>query len=244
MKAFLAVAAMVLVLASPGAAQTEKPVCLEPTEAELKADVPELHAFHEIIAPMWHDAYPAQDTTMLQLLWPDIVKHSAAVHAVELPGILRDKKEAWQKGLERLHAAEMRYGASLAAHDKDALLKAAEDLHSAFEGLVRVIRPILPELAEFHEVLYKIYHYDLPNKDLSSLRSRIPALTAEMDTLNLATLSKRREAKLAEFEKARAHLSETVSALAAKAPSGEWTPVEKAVEEMHTAYKGVEAVFN
>jgi hypothetical protein len=245
MKTLFTVLAMLLVVSAATAEDKDaKPAMhAEPTEAELKADVPELHAFHEVIAKMWHDAVPAEDTTMLRLLWPDIVKGSEAVHAAELPGILRDKQEAWKQGLDRLHGAELMYGAAIAAGGKDRLLKAAEDLHTAFEGLVRVIRPAMPELMSFHEVLYKIYHYDLPKKDLASLKSRMPALAAEMDTLNAASLPKHRAAQAADFQKARQQLAGAVAALQATiSGSNEWADVEKSVEEMHSAYQGVESV--
>ena len=247
MKTLFTVLAMLLVISTAAAEDknAKTAACAEPTDAELKADVPELHAFHEVIAKMWHDAVPAEDTTMLRQLWPDIVKGAEAVHEAELPGILRDKQEAWKKGLDDLHSAEMKYGAAMAAGGKERLLTAAEDLHSAFEGLVRIIRPVMPELMHFHEVLYKIYHYDLPKKDLASLKSRVPALAAKMDTLNAASLPKHRAAKTEEFQKARQQLAESVAALqATMSGSNEWADVEKSVEEMHAAYQGVERVFD
>ena len=43
-------------------------------EAELVADVPELDAVHEVMAPLWHEAFPAQDFEAIaeavpQLAW-------------------------------------------------------------------------------------------------------------------------------------------------------------------------------
>lgn len=255
MKAFLTILVALLAAAVPVAAQmdhhhaetpadqkTSKPASA--SEDETSARVPELDAFHEVIFDLWHNAYPAQDTTKMLVLWPQIHEHIVAVNKAELPGILRDKKEAWQKGLDNLHVAELHYGAALSQHDKTALLGAAEELHTAFEGLVRTIRPVLPEIAHFHAVLYKIYNYDMPNKDALSLRSNLPALQAEMDTLSQAQLSERRAAQREPFEKARATLGERVKLVAASLEGGEWAMVEKAVEEMHTAYQDLERIFD
>lgn len=211
---------------------------------ETKAFVPELAAFHEVIFPLWHTAWPSKDTTLVRELWPDVQKHVAAVTAAELPGILRDKKRTWQKGLERLGTAETAYGAALDGGAMEAKLAAVEELHAAFENLVRTIRPVLPELASFHEVLYRIYHYDLPNEDQESLVERLPALAAEMDTLNTAVLPERRAASRETFEAARAELSAKVDLVARVAPEGEWAETAKAIEEMHAAYQAVERTFD
>jgi hypothetical protein len=234
---FIAAAALVaaLSLCSPIPAQTEK---------ETEAWVPELSAFHEVIYAMWHNAYPAQDTTSLREMWPDVQKHVDTVSKADLPGILRDKKAEWGQGIENLRAMERAYGDAVAPGRGKDLLAAAENLHAAFERLVRTIRPVLPEIDEFHQVLYRIYHYDLPAKDIAALRARIPALTAEMDTLAAAALPKRWEKAQAEFEKARADLGAKVKALARTAKQEGWEPVQKAVEEMHTAYQKLERVFD
>ncbi len=214
------------------------------TEAETKTTVPELAAFHEVIYPLWHNAYPNKDTALMRQLWPEVQKHVTAVEKAELPGILRDKKAAWQEGIEKLKAVEKAYGDALAKGTLEAKLKAAEDLHSVYEGLVRTLRPVLPELAKFHESLYKIYHYYLPNKDRKQLQESLPLLTSRMDTLNSAKLPKRLEKSQAEFEKARAILSAKVKEVAQAVPKGDWKKNEKAIEEMHTAYQAVERIFD
>jgi hypothetical protein len=212
--------------------------------AETQTRVPELIAFHEVIYPMWHTAWPARDTTMLRELWPDIQRHIAAVEKAELPGILREKQEAWKQGLERLKAAEAAYGAALEAGTVEQKLAAAEQMHSAFEGLVRAIRPVMPELAQFHAVLYRIYHYYVPNQNEEAVVGVLPELVAEMDTLNHAALPERFADRKKEFDKARAGLSKNVKNLAKVAPKNDWAKTEKAVEEMHSAYQAVEKVFD
>jgi len=213
------------------------------TEAETQARVPELEKLHEVIHPMWHVAYPHQDTAKLRELWPDIQTDIVALEKAELPGILRDKKDAWQKGLDNLKAAEKAYGEALDRGTAADKLKAAEQLHWSYEVLMRTIRPMLKEMNSFHEALYKIYHYYLPNKDQKSLQEILPALKARMDTLDRAALPEYLVPKQEGFTKARAELSKKVKKVAAVAPKGNWTWTKKAIEEMHTAYQALEKTF-
>jgi len=217
---------------------------LAQTETETQPRVPELEKLHEVIYPMWHVAYPNRDTAKLRELWPALQKDIAALEKAELPGILRDKKDAWQKGLENLKATEKAYGEALdkgAAEDK---LKAAEQLHWAYEVLMRTIRPRLKELNAFHTELYKIYHYYLPNKDQKSLNEILPALKARMDTLDRAVLPQRLAQKQETFAKARTELSKKVKRVVAVAPKGNWTRTKAAIEEMHTAYQALDKTFD
>ncbi len=214
-----------------------------PSAAETTATVPELAAFHEVIYPMWHTAWPARDTTLLRELWPGIQAHVAALKKAELPGILRDRQDAWQEALERLATAEEIYGAGLEWGSIEDKLAAAEALHSAYEGLVWAIRPALPELARFHAVLYPIYHYYLPQKDRKAVVAALPALTACMDTLGRVALPARIAKAQPEFDRARRELAASVTEVARVAPQADWAKTEKAIETMHSCYQAVERVF-
>jgi hypothetical protein len=214
------------------------------TAAETSARVPELAAFHEVIFPMWHRAWAEKDTALLRELWPGIQEHVAAVRAAELPGILRDRKPEWERGLERLALAEARYGRALAGGTIEDKLGAAEEMHATYEGLVRAMRPPKPELAHFHEVLYRIYHYDTPGKDRAALVAALPALAAEMDTLSQAAPPPRlADARRESFAKKRHELAGRVEAVVAAAATDDWKRTAAAVEAMHTAYREVEQVF-
>src|SRR5512137_3044663 len=123
----------------PAAAQAPKP-------EELTSAVPALDAMHEVIMPLWHDAWPNKDVKAMAAMLPDIEKHLAAVNKAELPMVLRDKKAAWVAGVDNLKQATAAYKAAVTAGDNDALLKAAEKLHSDYEALVKVVRPVLKEM--------------------------------------------------------------------------------------------------
>lgn len=211
--------------------------------AETVASVPALDAFHEVIFIIWHEAWPKKDTAMLQKLLPDVEKGIASVAAAPLPGILRDKKGAWEEGVRKLQNAGAEYRAAAAAKDDSKLLSAAETLHSRYEGLVRAIRPALKELDEFHAVLYMLYHHYLPKNDQESVRKSAAELARKMAVLNQAKLPERLIDKDYDFQVARGMLSQTVAALEAGIQSGDEKTIKEAVDAVHSRYQALEKVF-
>ena len=125
---------------------------------EIKAEVPALYEFHDVVYPIWHVAYPSKDYAALRSYVDDIDKGAQKIYEADLPGILRDKQEMWNKGVDEFKIAVEEYGKIAAEKDDEMMLKAAENLHTKYESLVRIIHPVLPELDQFHQVLYMIYH--------------------------------------------------------------------------------------
>jgi hypothetical protein len=200
------------------------------------AELPAFTAMHEVIMPLWHDAWPAKDTQALAKMLPAIEKHTAAVAKAELPGILRDKRTAWEAGVVKLQATVSDYRAAVKSGDSAALLAAAEALHMQYEALGRVIRPVLPEVEAFHATLYVIYHYQLHPLQLEKLVASAPELKQKMDALNQAQAPDTLKAKKPAFEAQRARLSKAVDALLTLLPWKDEAKISQAVELMHIEY--------
>lgn len=215
-----------------------------PAPGELRSSVPALEAMHDVISPMWHVAWPAKDVKALAGMVPDIQKHLAAVKAATLPGILRhDKQAAWDKGVVALAAAVDDYAKAAQGPDGPALLAAAERLHMNYEQLVRVIRPPLPEVDAFHQTLYVVYHYQLESFSMPTIAASVREMATKADALNKAVLPERMKARVPAFESARAALSAAVTALQASVAAGDEGKVRAAIEDVHTKYETLEAVF-
>lgn len=231
---------LLLALASPLAAQDHS--------AELSASVPALQKYHTVIFSLWHTAWPNKDTAMMARLLPDLEKGAAAVAAAPLPGILRDKKPAWDAGIGKLTTALAAYRNAVEAREMEKLLAAAEDLHRQYEGLVRVVRPVLKELEAFHSVLYMLYHYYWPEENLPKIRESAAALTEKMAGLDSAVLPKRLEAKTGTFTAARANLGRAVRNLQDLVRREPGTPAAEdlrtAVTGLHNSYQALEKVFD
>lgn len=214
---------------------------------ETTARVPQLDEFHTVIARIWHDAWPKKDTVMLAQLLPKIQKGAAAVTKAELPGILREKKGAWESGVKNLNQTLAEYEAAVKSGNGDRLLSAAEQLHMRYEGLVRTIRPVLKELDDFHAVLYMLYHYYSPQSDLPKAREAAAKLAERMTALEKATLPQRLAGKAESFNKARKQLADAVAALdrTVKTDSEEKLKesLKNAVDGVHGKYVALEKVF-
>lgn len=237
LRAFIPALALTCLLASPGLAEHV------PQPGETSSQVPALFAFHDVIAPLWHEAWPNKNFAMMRELMPEVEKHVAAIQAAELPGILRDKHEAWQQGVTALVAAARKMQIALGANEEQPALDAVEDLHSRFEQLVRVVRPVMKELDGYHQVLYQVYHTLMPARDLAKLQSAAAELSRRCGALSTATLPKHFVAKETELKKAFAALCEATARLQSAAAGGDVEATTAAVEVVHTQYQATERLF-
>ena len=222
-------------LAAAGVQASERP-----QDMETKSVVPELWAFHEIIFPIWHTAFPKKDCEALRGYVPRINELAAKVYAASLPGILRDKKDKWQDGVARLKKSVDDYNIAAAGKDDHALLAAAEALHARFEDLARIVIPVIPEVDAFHKVLYVIYHKHLPDIDIESIRSAVPDLLAKAEAVVKASLPPQMSAKKEDYRRAAEALLNAVQTLAAVELA---CNLPAAVEAVHTCYQALEKTF-
>jgi hypothetical protein len=224
--------------AIPAAAQDHGAVV-----GDTKAEVPALMALHETIYPLWHTAWPAKDVAMMKELLPQVQQHVAAIEKAELPGILRDKQAAWNDQVKALRAILTAYEKAAAANETQPMLDAVEALHSRFEQMVRLIRPVMKELDGYHQVLYTVYHKLMPEKKLAEMPAAAAELSSACAALAGAAVPKRFAAKEAELKAAFAELCTVTEALKAVAGNGDADKVAAAVEKVHTQYQKTEKLF-
>jgi hypothetical protein len=211
---------------------------------ETNGRVPELDAFHQPIYTLWHDAWPAKDIAKLKSLLPDVEKAYATLASAKLPGILRDKQAKWDDKLQTLTQSVKDYRKAVDESNNDGIMKAAEAVHMNYEQMVRVVRPVLKELDAFHQDLYKLHHYYVPEKKSDQIKASADSLTKKMEALNVAELPKRLEAKKDQFAKARKNLDDAVRAFAeaVKAKKGK-EEIARLENTLHARYQVVEKVF-
>ncbi len=216
----------------------------ESYSSETEGKVPELVEFHKVIYLIWHEAYPVKDYAALRNYLPDIFDYTEKLYRAKLPGILRDKEEKWKEGIAELKRAVSAYNTAVRNGDNQALLDAAESLHSQFETLVRIIRPVTPEVDRFHRVLYVVYHKYLPDKKYDKIKTASEELKLKAEAITTAELPRRLQQKSEQFTAAATALFEFSKGLQKICESGEGNDIEKAVEDLHTAYRNLEAIFD
>jgi hypothetical protein len=211
---------------------------------ETESTVPELSAFHEVIYPIWHTAYPEKDIAMLKSLVPQVNELAEKVFSAKLPGILREKQAKYDAGLAEFRKSVEAYNAAAKGSDDKAMLDAAEVLHAKYEMLVRTLRPVLKEMDEFHKVLYVVYHTHLPAKDWAAVRAAAPDLQTKAEAVTKATLPTRLQDKSAAFAKAADELAKAAAVLAGLGSKADGAAVEQAVQKLHSRYQELEKIFD
>ncbi len=205
--------------------------------------VPELDEFHEVMYPIWHTAYPAKDYDALKKMVDEVNTKAKAVYSATLPGIQREKQLKWNEGVIQFQASVEDYNKNAAANDNEGLLKAAENLHTKYEALVRIIRPILKEMDDFHKTLYVVYHDYLPNKNYKKLGKVTDDLIKKAKAITRAKLPARLESKGDAFHLAALELEISTLELKISAMKNNKASIDTSVENMHTKYQNIESIF-
>jgi hypothetical protein len=213
-------------------------------DPETEARVPALSSFHEVVYPLWHEAWPKKDIEALAALAPKVDAGVDAIAKAELPGILRDKKKTWDAAVARLVAIAAEYRTAAGKKDGPALLAAAESLHAQFERMVRIVRPALKELDSFHATLYVLYHRQLDPFALDAVTRSVKVLEEKMVPLSAAALPERLKSKQETFVAARGALSAAVASAVTAVEGKDEKAIRAAVEALHARYQDLEKVFD
>ena len=98
-------------------------------------------AFHEVVAQVWHQAYPDKDFTTLMAAAPRFETALAAVMQMQPAIGNRARKERFEKARAELAAMVQAYAAAAAADDRDSVYALVPPLHEAFEQTASALVP-------------------------------------------------------------------------------------------------------
>ena len=215
----------------------------EISDSEITAEVPELSAVHELMYPLWHDAFPNQNYDSIRTLVPLFEPLVAAVDSVQLPGILRHKQEGWDAGKAVMLSSFEGLKQAIETDDNEALLSHTEAFHLGYEQLVRMIRPLVPELESFHQELYKLIHYYGPANDNQLMDEAVAAMTEKLAPLGQATLPERLSENQSAFEAGVEVLAARVTDLDEALDGSDGEAIQAAIDALHSAYGALEGLF-
>jgi hypothetical protein len=198
-----------------------------------------LEEFHQVMAPLWHQAFPKKDFKT--------VREKAPLLQEKLMNLLRLKNPAYlEKDEEKLDSflskrQELAFQVSqvnLAAKDTvdSTLASNFEKMHWAYEELEKVFAVPIKELDKFHETLYYLWHKALPGKDYDAIKETIPVLKAEVDSLTKAPLPYGCAKKKDEFEKKKSALKDAVYQLAESSQKGGPEDIDKSLVAVHEKF--------
>jgi hypothetical protein len=212
---------------------------------EVTSSVQELSDFHEVVYPMWHTAYPNKDYALFKQLLSDVNAGVEKIYSAKLPGILRDKEKEWNEGLDNLRASVADYNKACKENNEANMLSSAEVLHSNYEMLVRIVRPVTKEVDEFHKVLYMIYHHYGPDKNTVELSKAVDSLMIRADELKNCVLPKWASNKKEDFTKTADELYTSTKELKElKDSKADDKLIQSSIDKVHTNYQKLEALFD
>lgn len=99
------------------------------------------------------------------------------------------------------------------------------------------------ESALFIEVLIRLYHHELPNRNLMAVGATSVELRDKCSALAAAKLPKRVAARAAELKAAFTDLCAATNGLSQVTGSGDGTAVSRAIEEIHTKRQLAKGLF-
>jgi hypothetical protein len=214
--------------------------------SEITWTVPELMKFHDVIYLIWHEAYPAKDTKALKGFVPEIKASMEKINNAKLPGIVREKESKWKEGLVNFNDAANNYYKVSEGSDEQAILDAAENLHSNFEMMVRILKPVMKEVDEYHKVLYVIYHKYFTDKKYNEILNVMDDLILKADAITKVAedkLQKRLKEKYSGYAPAAKELYDNTVALKDILKTNDSAKIDPAVEKMHSSYQKLEGLF-
>jgi hypothetical protein len=212
-------------------------VVLQFTKAqEKKQAIPELTEMHQYIRPMWHKGYAEKDYQLLKALYADLISQFEKLKNAPFPTEWPDKQRHWEAGINRMENALAQYGKAITADSADQLLAAAKNTHDEFEALMQIIHPPIPEIDEFHKILYYVYHEYLPAQDWEKVRGSIEDFEIQMAAIEKVQLPKKMNSKKDDFGAAQKDLADAVKQLSKLKNSDDTEKLAQAVEKLHEAY--------
>jgi hypothetical protein len=213
-------------------------------DTTIDSSIPELLALHDVIYPMWNEAYPNKDFKMFNHLLPLVHTSVEKIYSVQLPPLYSEKQGQWKNGVEALRNAEIKYNHAIEENDEDKLLEAAGELHTNYEYLVRIVTPVTKEIGEFHKMLFKIYNQYLPNDDYDRLNKAIDDLVPLADKLMNSSLPGWASDKKDDFTLYADELYlSTLDLRSLKNSNADLDKIGNGIERVHTNYQKLESLF-
>jgi hypothetical protein len=102
----------------------------------------------------------------------------------------------------------------------------------------------MKELDAYHQVLYRVYHYDWPQKDLATLKTHAGEMAARCGELQAATVPQWFAAKEPQLKERFGALCAATTEFKAAADGGDAKVIGPALEKAHAAYQACESVFD
>lgn len=184
MKTVLLLTCAALLLAIPAVAQHQCPADKAAEQGHNPFD-----AFHKIMAPAWHDAYPAEDYDALMAVAPKFKQSFVAIAELK-PELKSEARLNHFKELRsRFGSLIDEFAAAAEAGDKDKVYALMPDVHTAFEQTAASLVPVqYNEFDALKVTVGLIAEEHLPKDNREAVVGSTETLVMKVDNLNEETL--------------------------------------------------------
>ena len=184
MKSTLIAVCTALILAVPA---TSQHVC--PADKAAEHGHNPFETFHKIMAPAWHDAYPAEDYDALIAVAPEFKKSFVEIAELEPKLKSEARTEHFMKLRDKFGALIDEFAAAAEAGDKEKVYALMPDVHTAFEQTAASLVPV--EYDEFEALKITvglISDEHLPKDNKEAVQGSTETLILKTGNLNKETI--------------------------------------------------------
>lgn len=167
--------ALVLALATASTIVADETTC--PASRAAGQGFAPFEAFHSVMAPAWHQAWPDEDYDALLAVGPEFSKLFKPIALLKPPLKTRSRRLAFLKNRQEFAALVRDYGKAATACDSAAVYEIMPRLHDAFEATASCLLPIhYPEFDGFVITVNLIAETHLP-------RTNRPGIVGSTETM-------------------------------------------------------------
>jgi len=175
-------------------------------------------AFHEVMAPAWHVAWPARDFAALYAAGPEFSRLFKPIAMLKPAFKVSSRRTIFLENRRVFAQLVKDYAAMCLAQDSNLVYGLMPSLHEAFEATASTLLPVYyPEFEGFVITLNLILETHLPQNNMEGLVGSTETLVAKAEYLTKETIPDDLAAKsdeiLGYFDKIRSLAGELKSAL-------------------------------
>ncbi len=155
-----------------------------PAHQAAKLGFDSFEAFHKIMAPAWHTAWPDKDYDALLAAGPQFKEAFAGIAKMEPTFKTKARKKAFLKAHDSFSKIVQTYAAAAEKGDKETVYELMPKLHDAFEMTASTLLPVsYPEIEAVVITLNLIIETYLPKNDMEGIVGSTDTLMSMYDVL-------------------------------------------------------------
>ncbi len=232
------VSIILIVLLACGAAAAQCPA--DKAQAKGEKGVSPFGSFHEIMAPAWHEAYPAKNFEAMFKAAPEFETRFVAVKEMKPAFKHEARKAAFDKNRAEFGDLVTVYAMAAAKQDSTTVYDLLPKLHNAFESSAQCLLPVeFPQVDGMLVTVLLINDKHLPENNMEGIAGSTETLVTKATALDEASIPKECETEKAAMLKDLQAIKETIGKLKAACDKKDMASYKEHLATLRTALKAI-----